>query len=51
MDGESNERVYERFDMASRGDGPKCGVVENVKRNTLCWFGHVERMDESVMSI
>ena len=50
MDGESNERVYERFDMASRGDGTQCGVVEYVKRNTLRWFGHVERMDEGVMT-
>ena len=28
----------------------KCGVVELVKRNTLRWFGHIERMDESVMT-
>ncbi len=23
----------------------KCGVVEWVKRNTLRWFGHIERMN------
>ncbi len=23
-----------------------CGVVEMVKRSTLRWFGHLERMDE-----
>ena len=50
MDGESNERVYGRFGMSSKGEGMKCGVVELVKRNTLRWFGHIERMDESVMT-
>ena len=50
MDGESNERVYERLGMSSKGEGVKCGVVEWVKRNTLRWFGHIERMDESVMT-
>ena len=44
MDGESNESVYERFGMSSRGEGVKCGVVEGVRRNTLRWFGHMERM-------
>ena len=44
QDLESNESVYERFGMESRGEGIKCGVVEWVKRNTLRWFGHVERM-------
>ena len=41
---ESNENVYERFGMGSKGEGIKCGVVEWVKRNSLRWFGHVERM-------
>ena len=50
MDGESNDEVYERFDMASRGEGTKCGVVECVKRNTLRWFGHMERMNEGAMT-
>ena len=27
--------------------GEKCGVVEWVKRNTLRWFGHVERMKQN----
>ena len=44
QDMESNENVYERFGMRSKGEGIKCGVVEWVKRNSLRWFGHVERM-------
>ena len=43
---ESNESVYNRFGMESRGEGIKCGVVEWVKRNSLRWFGHVERMQK-----
>ena len=31
----------------------KCGVVKWVKRNTLRWFGHIERMksDEFVKKV
>ncbi len=43
-DGESNETVYERCGMGSQVRGVNCGVVEWVKRNTLRWFGHIERM-------
>ncbi len=39
-DGESNERCG----MGSHADGVNCRVVEWVKRNTLRWFGHIERM-------
>ncbi len=28
----------------------KCGVVEEVKRQTLKWFGHMERMEEGKMT-
>ncbi len=42
MDGMSNESVYEHFRMCHVGEGKKCGVVEEVKRQTLKWFGHVE---------
>ncbi len=28
----------------------KCGVVEGVERDTLRWFGHIERMEESEMT-
>ncbi len=42
--------VYERFGMCHVGVGKKCGVVEEVKRQTLKWFGHVERMEESKMT-
>ncbi len=30
--------------MRGRGSGAGCGVVEWVKRSTLRWFGHTERM-------
>jgi len=46
-DGERNERVYERYGMSENARGVDCGVVEWVKRNTLRWFGHMERMQES----
>ncbi len=44
MDGESNENVYRKFGMSSRGEGMSCGVVM-VKQSTLRWLGHLERMD------
>ncbi len=40
----SNENVYERYGMRGRGSGVGCGVVEWVKRSTLKWFSHIERM-------
>ncbi len=43
-DGVSNESVYESCGMGSRAKGVNCGVVECMKRNTLIWFGHSERM-------
>ncbi len=46
MDGESNENVYRKLGMTSRGEGMSCGLVEMLKRRTLRWFGHLERMDE-----
>ncbi len=30
--------------MRGHGSGVGCGVVEWVKRSTLRWFGHIERM-------
>jgi len=50
MDGESNENVYGRFGMASKGEGMSCGVVEMVKCSTLRWFGHLQRIGESEMT-
>ncbi len=41
----SNENVYERFGMRGRGSGMGCGVVKWLKRSTLRWFGHIERME------
>ncbi len=43
-DGLNNESMYERCGMRGRGSGVECGVVEWVKRSTLRWFGHIERM-------
>ncbi len=43
-DGQSNVSVYERCGMRARGSGVGCGVVEWVKRSTLRWFGHIERV-------
>ncbi len=42
--------MYERFGMCHVGEGKKCGVVEEVKRQTLKWIGHMERMEESKMT-
>ncbi len=50
MDGMSNESVYKHFGMCHVGEGKKCGVVEEEKRQTLKWFGHMERMEESKMT-
>ncbi len=36
--------VYERCGMREHGSGVGCGVVKWVKRSTLRWFGHYERM-------
>ncbi len=36
--------------MCQVGEGKKCGVVEEVKRQTLKLFGHMERMEESKMT-
>ncbi len=40
-DGVSNESCG----MTGRGSRVGCGVVEWVKRSTLRWFGHIERME------
>ncbi len=39
--------------MREHGSGVGCGVVEWVKRSTLRWFGHIERMEneESVKKL
>ncbi len=37
--------MYERCGMRGRGSGVGGGVVEWVKRSTLRWFGHIERME------
>ncbi len=42
-DGLSNKSVYERCGMRGREVG--WGGVEWVKKTTLRWFGHIERME------
>ncbi len=42
--------VYEHFEMCHVGEGKKCGVVHEVKQQTLKWFDHVERMEEGKMT-
>ncbi len=37
--------MYERCGMRGRGSGVGCGVAEWVRRSTLRWFGHIERME------
>ncbi len=44
LDGERNKSIYERCGMGSHANGMNCGVMEWLKRNTLRWFGHIERM-------
>ncbi len=44
-DGVSKESVYGRCGMRERGSGVGCSVVEWVKRSTLGWSGHIERME------
>lgn len=36
MDGEHNENVYGRLDIARKGEGISCRVIEMVKCSTLC---------------
>ncbi len=50
MDGMSNESVYKHFGMCHVGEGKKCGVAEELKRQTLKWFGHLDRMEECKMT-
>ncbi len=38
------------FGMCHVGAGKKCGVVEEVKRQTLKWFGHMEWMEKGKMT-
>ncbi len=44
-EGESNESVNERCIMEACASGVKCGVVEQVQRNTLRQLGHILRMN------
>ncbi len=44
MEGERNGSLYRKFDIPFQSEGMNCGVVEVIKRSTLRWFGHLERM-------
>ena len=46
MDGMRNEEVYGCLGIAEGAVGVNCGVIEWVKRNTMRWYGHVQRMPE-----
>ena len=46
-EGKSNESVYERSGMGTFANGMKW-VVEQVRRNTMRWFGHIEEFVKSV---
>ncbi len=46
MNEESNFRVSNRFGMSRKGNGMECGAVGWVKRRTLRWFGHTDRVTE-----
>ncbi len=37
--------MYERSGMRGCGSGVGCSVVEWVKRSTLRWFGHIEKIE------
>ncbi len=37
--------MYERCGIRRCGSGVGCSVMEWVKRSTLRWFGHMERME------
>ncbi len=50
MDGLSNESVNEHFEVCYGGEGKKYGMVEEMKQQTLKWFGHMEQMEESKMT-
>ncbi len=39
IDVKSNENVYKRFGISSRGEGMSCEMVV-VKHSTLRWFEH-----------
>ncbi len=45
QEGEQRKTVYERCGMRKHGSGVGCGVIEWVKRSTLRWFGHIERIE------
>ena len=49
LDGLSNSEVYASFGMEEQAVGIDCGVAEWIKRSTLRWYGHVQRMDEDRM--
>ena len=42
-EGDSSENMYKKCGMGPCANVVKCDVVEWVKRNTLRWFGHLER--------
>ncbi len=50
MDGERNNNVYKRSDVASKEEGMSCGVGVAVKHSILRGLGHMERKGESELT-
>ena len=48
MNFESNKSVFNKYAMSFRDEGMEGGVIESMKCSILRWFGHIERMLETV---
>ena len=46
MNGQSNENVYNKYGISSRGEGMESGVIERVKHSSLRWFRHRKNVKE-----
>ena len=42
MDGESNESVYNQYDLSNKGERMEYIVIERAKCSVLKWFGLIE---------
>lgn len=40
FDSVMKEQGYESLGVSQKAEGMNCGVVEWVKRNTVCWYEH-----------
>ncbi len=51
MDGESNENIYRKFGMSSKGEGMSCGVVEEMHELEGEWRKHTRVGRSAVLVI